>query len=200
MNLKEFLDWRSDCFFCREELYLHPETAGLNTEFSLTNNIFNISSRYVNFSFDIISGVIETPVHTSLVDVVGFFKQQGILIRMRCHDCNIHTHRSYVYSGCFKGDMETGKIYLSSMSETVVVVNKYFLVQDIPPSHPLPDPPLSMPSCIRAWSNRPLTFNSMGQGLLPTTTLPDIKVPYINLLKTTPEALENKIKTYFLFS
>jgi hypothetical protein len=194
MNLQELINWRKDCFFCGDELAIYPEVNGLQGEFSLKDNIFTVYSTYFSFSFYTDSGILNIPDKIGL-DLHNFLNRQSINIKLQCQECTAATNgQMYNYEGNFRATRDLKVINMTSLSERVYVVDKFTLHQFV--DHSVPELRTAL---ITPWNKRRLLFDSMGQGVAPSM-ITQIKTPYINLFKNNPESLENKIRTYILFS
>lgn len=175
MNIKELLEWRNDCFYCGSELDIFPSMNGCTGSYCIKDDWLIAESRFINFSINIINGEFVKPEKYTgdLADFVnrGFFK-----IVKRCSDC-YHDGRIYSYSGWIVW-LESKMTHVINIEE-IVENNNYILIQDLEKETAA----LSLPA--------PKSFD-----FLPSS----FKLPFFDLKKINNKQLENKIKTYAVFS
>lgn len=179
MNIKELMDWRHDCFFCHEELTIFPEVSGVEAQFSIINNYFEIKSRFVNLSIHIETGkIVELEQDKIMVD--EFLQRAFLGITCKCLSCTGRDHL-YKYSGAlsFISD-KSASIYYFQES---VYINDYVFEQH----------KLNNQQCgyVRVIKKQYIDKSSVNT---------EIRTPFLDLKKLTPEKLEHKLKTYIIFS
>lgn len=179
MNLKDFISWRKQCFFCKEELTIVPQISGVRAEFSIKDGYLDIASRYVNFMFHIETGLIDKSRDNRL-DLDAFLTYREVEIEVKCLNC---VNRNYSYSGIYRADVHKAYMkmihFIESLCYNNIAIRQFPII------------------------NNGITYvypHVSENGYDAYVKRSNIKINYIDLFKTTPEILENKIKTYIIFS
>jgi len=184
MNIKELSSWRKTCFHCGEELSIHPSMAGIYTRFYVKNNFFYSENSFLGFGVHLETGklVVSDPIG---VDLPKLLTSQALEIKFKCDFCEPEVCY-YDYSAKYRANPEQTHMICSSMGETLYHRDKYYIFQykDINQA--------SISSWSKVAAEAPL-------GPKPKE-IANVWVPYINLFNLTPDKLEQKIKTYVLFS
>ncbi len=117
MNIRELLEWRKQCYFCREDLVLFPSMGGLSAGFSFKDGFFDIKSPSFHMQIDMESGqLISIPDHPTMN--LLFLKSTHLALEMKCVKCR--SLDRYSYTGRVKnwGD---GYAWVCQLSEYVSV-------------------------------------------------------------------------------
>lgn len=185
MNFKEFLSWRTGCFFCGEELVMFPAIVGMNADFTMEGEYFNIVSHYINFTFHMETGLIKREKQD--VDLDTFLAQRDVVIQMKCPQCE-SDGQHYSYTGRFQAHLPLTHIELFSMREQLAC-GGIWLEQSV----------LSKTATIKSYQFVRME-NGNGAKINPLYKIITLDIPYIDLTKTSPDKLKNKIKTCITFS
>lgn len=185
MNIKELIEWRQYCFFCNDELAIVPEIK-VEAKFSIDNNYFTIESRFVNLSIHVETGEIIIPNVSELekdkIMVDEFFLQRfDFKIVCKCLSC-VENGREYQYYGSISFDTSIKSADVSLLIETFSF-NSWAITQQ-------KDRDLPWESMFYLKKNPEYKFSLKDK----------MKISFLDLKKLTPEKLENKIKTYIVFS
>jgi hypothetical protein len=181
MNIKDFISWRPNCFFCGKSLFIKPDFPRYPTDGNsiapscfIEDDLLHFASRYVKMNIDIISGFVQTPGHlANSVDTLGFISNQTLEIRAKCSWCPQHA-RIYSNVGIFKSNSDLTHYSFHDICENLADDDFCFTQSQ-----------RSQTGLIRKSGAHALT---------------SIKSPYIDLSKTTPDKFTNKIKTCITFS
>jgi hypothetical protein len=190
MNIKELIGWRETCFFCQGELSIFPEVGGLSAKYSIQDDWLKLESKFLNFSVHTVTGdVIEPPGQESTID--AFLKRQSLRICFQCVDCE-QAGRRYKYAGHVRllpfTNRSTG---ITAFEEELHIAGKWFFRQ-------FKDEGESI-GTLRAWRN-PAREGAAPYSVVDQLGNSAIKTPYLDLKRLSPEKLENKLKTYIVFS
>ena len=181
MNIKDFLAWRPNCYFCNEELTISPEFPDIkdseNLKFIIQDEALHFTSRYMQISVDIISGYIDTHNKHS-VDLTSFLARQLLTIGMQCPQCEAYG-RFYKHTATYKANSALTNMELFNLVERVVVENV---------------------SLIQSQIKKTAIVHKLELDTLKILSRSDIIVPWIDLSRTKPKFLANKIRTCITFS
>lgn len=178
MNIKEFINWRNNCFFCGEELRMLLDIGGISSNFKLIDDWLRIESTYLRISINIFDGRINND--NMATDVFHAFLNKSI-IKLHCY-CRGCDHKIYTYTSILKPVIGCTEIYPLQLKEVINIKFKYLLKQSLNDKAEL---------YILSTNKDIYGLPRYGEA---------IKLPYLNLFQITPFQFENKIKTYILFS
>ena len=179
MNIKEFTEWRTQCFLCNGTLQILPMISGVDATITLKDNFFHITSRYLKFSFHMETGELRRDED---VDVDAFLARREVELLMQCNGCLV-SNNHYSYLGIYKANLNSNRMEMLDMMEKIIfddVIVKQF--------------PISKECVV---DNLKV---SLFEDDSPIVKKLRIDIPYIDLFQTSPAVLRNKIKTYIIFS
>lgn len=186
MNIKELMEWRKDCFFCHEELAIVPLFGDGSTQFNIENDCLIVKSRFINFSIHIENGTL-TDFQSDNLMSDDFINNSHLKITCKCLSCK-STGYYYEYSGKIPLSPLFGKQRFV-FREKVVRLNDWFYCQ--------------IKGANDQWGILK-TFKKNELIKAPTSKYEliggRIITPFLDLKRLTPEKLENKLKTYIVFS
>lgn len=186
MSIKELLAWRSNCFFCQDELVIIPIFGDSSTVFNIENDYLFVKSDFWDFSIHIENGTIIDNRQDNLMSD-DFINNSQLKIKCKCISC---TSRGYIYE-------YSGNISLSPMMnhrkfvfrERVSILGKWHFCQ------------------IQNNNDRWGIVNTFKKDHDLNATNPKFELaggriitPFLDLVQLTPERLEHKLKTYIVFS
>jgi hypothetical protein len=181
MNIKDFLVWRPNCYFCGEELHISPQFPALgdceDPKYFIENECLHFTSRYIQVSIDIVSGFVDTHNKHS-VDLAAFLARQYLEISAQCSQCEDY-NRFYKHTATYKANTALTHMELANLVERIAVENL---------------------SLIQSTVKQKAIVNKLGSDKLNILSGTDIHVPWIDLSRTKPESLANKIRTCITFS
>ena len=181
MNIKTFLNWRPNCFFCGKELFVapgFPKYHGFDGEktactLDIEKESVSWSSEDVNFSVDIISGFI---CADNSVKTTGFVSQLSLVVEAKCLWCRANG-RDYYHVAEYSSNESYTHYMFEDLWETLRTDNME-----------LTQSKESRAAVIRTLKNKGLRLEDY------------VVIPYIDLNKTAPLKLANKIRTCITFS
>jgi hypothetical protein len=189
MNIKELMAWRQDCFFCHEDLTIFPEVGGLDASFSIENDLLHMKSKYVNLSVHVVTGEVVETEDQDKVTIDEFLKRSSLKITAKCLNCE-GTGRFYSYYGTVSlMPFTTRSTDISLFREEVMIINDWIFSQNKVDG--------------REWGAIKTFKVEIGAGppsVVDILSRESIRTPFLDLKKLTPERLENKLKTYIVFS
>ncbi len=170
MNLQEFIDWRKDCFICGHELQISVHAFGPVRRLSLQDGWFSAQIAYYSFSLNLQDNIIRND--GTAEDVLKAYFSRGLNLVLVCNNCSQYCYGANIQSK--ENDQE--KFFISYIGE-IISLDKYHIKQR-------QDVGVCEVSSSASFSHKALM----------------IQLPYIDLKKTAPEKLTNKIKTHIVFS
>ena len=182
MNIKDFLAWRPDCFFCKEELFISMQFPNYKLEecekpeYFIEDEALHFKSRYMDLTVDIVSGYIESSIKS--VDLTNFLARNNLALTAKCLWCPA-MGRAYAHVGIYDGSQNMTHMRMTDLRESVIQDNIYFKQSQA-----------KQLAIVNKFSNRE-------QHLV---TGEEIYIPYLDLSKINPDNFSNKIKTYVTFS
>jgi len=176
------MEWRPNCFFCEEKLFVSMQFTGYRLEdcekpeFFIEDELLHFRSDFMEVSVDIISGFVQSNSHP--VEMTSFLARNTLELKAKCLQC-LQDGRVYAHMGTYGPDARFTHFKMTDLSEVIVNGNIYFQQ--------------SQTKQIAIIS----TLSEKDDKLLKSSGL---SIPYIDLSKIKPETLANKIKTYITFS
>jgi hypothetical protein len=194
MNIKELMEWRHDCFFCGEELTLFPTIGGLTATFSIEENFLVVKSQFVNLSIHIETGEV-CDKEKDKVTVDEFLRMSQLKITAKCISCE-GSGRLYQYYGSITQVPSLDRtMNVSMLREEVMIINDWIYGQQKLDIENGPE--------LREWGHIKTFKKNVGEGppsVVDILSADGVRTPFLDLKKLTPEKLENKLKTYLIFS
>lgn len=160
-----------------------PQISGVKAEFKIEDGYFNIQSRYINFNFHMDMGTIRKTHHD--VDLEAFLDKREVELLVKCPECESNG-RYYCYVGIYKSNPDKTHMDIYSFTEKVaydgIMLNQF---------------PFRGKAKVEVYKQ----FNVSGTDA-DTSHFKRAKIDihYIDLARTSPDKLKNKIKTYITFS
>jgi hypothetical protein len=184
MNIKELMEWRYDCFFCHKALIMQPIIFERDVDsetwvkpFSIKDDILIIENESMTLSIHIKTGEL-VDLNQEKIMVKDYLKSKRLYFDFKCLSC---TSRPQLYH--YQGKISiTHKKYIDIPAiYEYVYINNYFLSQVVSQE---------VINCnIRVYDNN--------ENYIPNS---DITISFLDLKKIAPEKLEQKIKTFIVFS
>lgn len=181
MNIKELIEWRHDCFFCHSKLSISLEINGVEDLFWIENDYLIIQSEPINLSIHIETGKL-FDLNQSEIMIDEFLQKSHFKIVCKCLYCIEPIHQFYRYSGAISLiPLPYRSINIFHFREVVHNYNLIFVQQK---------------SNNREWG----TISCVKNGEKFSVNSYELTIPFLDLKKITPAKLEQKLKTYIVFS
>lgn len=189
MNIRELLDWRSNCFFCQDELVIIPNMGGAIATYKIEDDWLFLESTFVNLAINVLDGTIKEIDNSDKVTVDEYIKRMNFIISFKCSSCLSNKHYSYQGKVNINNNQQLAQV--SALTETLYIVDKWIYTQS------------------KLYENESGQLKSWKLLNNDQRAIPNavdrkgelvINTPFINLNNTTPEKLDNKLRTIMVFS
>jgi hypothetical protein len=186
MNIIDAPNWRKQCFHCGEELSFYPLISqDIWTKCYVEGRLLHIKNSFLGFTIHLETG--EIVIDDSLNGDISrkLIINKPLELQFKCDFCD-PDKCYYDYCVHYAANTELSHMEFKNIRETLYHRDKYYIFQykDINQA--------SISSWSRVAAEAPL-------GPKPKD-IANVSVPYIDLFKLTPDKLEQKIKTYIVFS
>jgi hypothetical protein len=190
MNIKELFNWREKCFFCQEELVITPVLGNLSAIFAIEGDWIHIQSNSIQFSLNMINGLVKEIEPSVKITADELLKRVSLKLTFECTQCINGSGSFYNYEGRINFfQLNIAKVTM--FSESLHLFDKWIFSQY---KKFLKNEEYGE---ISSW--KILKADQPGIPGTIAINLP-IKTGFIDLSKTTPEKLDNKLKTLIVFS
>jgi hypothetical protein len=148
--------------------------------------LFYAENSFLGFGVHLETGKIVILDPRGGVDIANLLTSQALEIKFKCDFCEPEVCY-YDYSAKYRANPLQSHMECSSMGETLYHRNKYYIFQykDI------------NQASISSWHNLEEGISKFGP---KPKDIANVIVPYLDLFRLTPDKLEQKIKTYIVFS